>query len=51
MKTVLHCWFGQTQLNQMTHEPMHSTQAQSVRVKKNISFEFVGHTCRDITRS
>jgi len=35
----------------MTYEPMHSAQAQSVRVKGNISFGFVGHHCCDITRS
>ena len=29
---------------------MHSAQAQSVRVKEKISFGFVGHHCRDITR-
>jgi len=34
----------------MTYEPMHSAQAQSVRVKEKISFEFVGNHCRDITR-
>jgi len=28
---------------------MHSTQAQSVRVKEKIYFGFVGHHCRDIT--
>jgi len=33
----------------MTYEPMHSEQAQSVRVKEKISFGFVGHKCRDIT--
>jgi len=27
----------------MTYEPMHSAQAQSVRVKEKISFGFVGH--------
>jgi len=30
---------------------MHSAQAQSVRVKEKIYFGFVGHSCRDITRS
>jgi len=35
----------------MTFEPMHSAQAQSVRVKEKIYFGFVGHNCRDITRS
>jgi len=35
----------------MTYEAMHSTQAQSVRVKEKISFGFVGHHCREITRS
>jgi len=30
---------------------MHSAQAQSVRVKEQIYFGFVGHHCRDITRS
>jgi len=34
----------------MTIEPMHSAQAQSVRVKEKISFGFVGQLCRDITR-
>jgi len=29
---------------------MHSAQAQSVRVKEKISFVFVGHYCRDMTR-
>jgi len=27
----------------MTYEPMHSAQAQSVKVKEKISFGFVGH--------
>jgi len=35
----------------MTHEPMHSAQAQSVRVTEKISFGFVGHHCREITGS
>jgi len=35
----------------MTYEPMHSAQAQSVRVKEKISFGFVGHHYCDITRS
>jgi len=35
----------------MTYEPMHSAQAQSLRVKEKISFGFVGHHCRDITTS
>ena len=35
----------------MTYEPMHSAQEQSVTVKEKISFRFVGHHCRDITRS
>jgi len=35
----------------MTYEPMHSAQAQSVSVKEKISFGFIGHHCRDITRS
>jgi len=34
MKTLLHCGFGYTQVNQMTYEPMHSPQAQSVRVAR-----------------
>jgi len=34
----------------MTYEPMHSSQAQSARVKEKISFGVVGHQCRDITR-
>ena len=34
----------------MTYERMHSAQSQRVRVTK-ISFDFVGHHCRDITRS
>jgi len=51
MKTLLHCGFGQTQVNQMTYEPMHSVQAQSVRVTEKIYFGFVGHHCRDSTRS
>jgi len=37
------------QVNQMTYEPMHSAQAQSVRVTEKIYFLFVGHHCRDIT--
>ena len=51
MKTLLHCGFVLTQVNQMTYEPMHSAQAQSGRVTEKISFGFVGHHCRDITRS
>ena len=51
MKTLLHCGFGKTQVNQITFEPMHSAQAQSVRVKEKIYFGIVGHHCRDITRS
>jgi len=35
----------------MTYEPMHSAQAQSVRDTEKIPFLFVGHHCRDITRS
>ena len=35
----------------MTYEKMHSAQAQSVRVTEKTSFGFVGHHCRDITRS
>jgi len=35
----------------MTYEPMHSAQAQSVRVKEKISFGFVGRRCCDMTRS
>ena len=35
----------------MTYEPMHSAQAQSVGVTEKINFLFVGHHCRDITRS
>jgi len=34
MKILLHCLFGSTQVSQMTYEPMHSAQAQSVRVTK-----------------
>jgi len=30
---------------------MYSAQAQSVRVKEKLYFVFVGHHCRDITRS
>jgi len=41
MKTLLHCGFGSTQVNQMTYEPMHSAQAQSLRVKEKISFGIV----------
>jgi len=51
MKPLLHCGFGSTQVNQMTFEPMHSAQAQGVRVRENISFGVVGHHCRDIARS
>jgi len=35
----------------MTDERMHSAQAQSVKVKEQISFGFVGHHCCDITRN
>jgi len=35
----------------MTYEPMHSAQAQRVRVKEEIFFGFVGQHCRDIARS
>jgi len=35
----------------MTYEPMPSAHAQSVSVKEKISFGFVAHLCRDITRS
>jgi len=35
----------------MTYETMQSAQAQSVRVKEKISFGFVVHHCRDITKS
>jgi len=35
----------------MTYEPMHSAQAESVRVNEKIYFGFVGHHCRGITRS
>ena len=51
MKTFLHCGFGSTQVEQMTYEPLHSAQAQSVRVNEKISVGFVSHHCRDITRS
>jgi len=34
----------------MTYEPMHSAQAQNVRVTEKIHFLFVGHHCRDVTR-
>jgi len=34
MKKLLHYVFGYTQVNQMTYEPMHSAQAQNVRVMK-----------------
>jgi len=51
MKTLLHCGFGLTQVSQMTYEPMHSGQAQSVRVNEKIFFGFVGHHCCNITRS
>ena len=51
MKTLLRCGFGQIQVNRMTYEPMHSAQAQSLRVTEKIYFRFVGHHCRDITRS
>jgi len=40
-----------TQVNQMTYETMYSAQAQSVRVKDEISFGFVGRHCCGITRS
>jgi len=33
----------------MTYEPMHSAQAQNVRVTEKISFGFVGHHCCGIT--
>jgi len=51
MKTLLHCGFGQTQVNQITYEPIHSAQAQSVRVMEKISFGFVGRRCCDISKS
>jgi len=51
MKTLLHCGFGKTQVNQITYEPMHSAQAQSERGKEKISFGFAGHHCHDTTRS
>jgi len=35
----------------MTYESMHSAQAQSVKSHGKIPFLFVGHHCRDITRS
>jgi len=35
----------------MTYEPMHSAQAQSVRVKEKIYFGFVSHHYRDIATS
>jgi len=35
----------------MAYEPMHSAQAQNVRVTEKISFGLVGHHSRDITRS
>jgi len=41
MKTLLHCGFYWTHVNQMTYEPMPSAQAQSVRVKEKIFFGFV----------
>jgi len=31
-KILLHCGFGQTQVYQMTYEPMYSAQAQSRKV-------------------
>jgi len=34
MKILLHYFFGYTQVSQMTYEPMHSAQAQNVRVAK-----------------
>jgi len=34
----------------MTCEAMYSAQAQSGKVTEKISFRFVGHHCRDITR-
>jgi len=34
MKILLHYVFDSTQVNQMTYEPMHSAQAQSVRATK-----------------
>ena len=41
----------EAQVNQMTYEPVHSAQAQSVSVNGKISFVFVRHHCRDIRRS
>jgi len=35
----------------MAYEPMHSAQAQRVRVKEKLSSGFAGHHCRNITRS
>jgi len=40
IKTLLHCEFGYTEVNQMTYEPMHSAQAQSVRVTEKIAYLF-----------
>jgi len=34
----------------MIYEPIYSAQAQSVKVTEKISFGFVGHHWRDITR-
>jgi len=35
----------------MTYEPMHSAQAQGVRVKEKISFGFVARCCCEIKGS
>jgi len=40
---ALWVWLNSSQVNQMTYEPMHSAQEQSVRVNEKISYGFVGH--------
>jgi len=41
IKTLLHCGFGQTYVNQMTYEPMFSAQAQSLGATKYIYNELI----------
>jgi len=51
MKTLLHCGFGKTQVNQMTCEPMQPAGSKRLRVKEKTSFLFIGQHYRDITKS
>jgi len=38
MKTLLHCGFGETQVNHMTYEPMHSAQAKKFEESRKKKF-------------